>query len=71
MRSAEIPVSPITALEIKRKASIGQLPFVWTPYPSLTLLLRAQGFAIQPFGWEKAEQANLLPPCTTTRWTGC
>lgn len=62
MRSAEIVVSPITVWEITRKASIGKLPSVWSPYPSLTLLLRAQGFTIQPLGWEETEQANLLPP---------
>jgi PIN domain nuclease of toxin-antitoxin system len=61
MRSADIRVSAITVWEITRAASIGKLPSVWSPYPSLSLLLRAQGYVMQNLGWEEAEQANLLP----------
>ncbi len=62
MRSMEIRISPVTIWEITRKASIGKLSAIWGPYPSLSLLLRAQGLTIEPLGWEEAEAANLLPP---------
>ncbi|MGE0226434.1 MAG: type II toxin-antitoxin system VapC family toxin [Acetobacteraceae bacterium] len=62
MRSQEIRVSPITVWEITRKAALGKLPPVWTPYSSLSLLLRAQGYAMQPLGSDETEQANRLPP---------
>jgi PIN domain nuclease of toxin-antitoxin system len=61
MRTAEIRVSPITVWEITRKAALGKLPSVWAPYASLTALLRSEGFALQPLGWDDAEQANRLP----------
>ena len=61
MRSEDIRVSPITVWEITRKAALGKLPAVWDPYPSLSLLLRAQGYSVQPLGWDEAEQANRLP----------
>ncbi len=61
MRGDEIRVSPITVWEITRKAATGKLPSVWAPYPSLTQLLRAQGFVIHPPTWEDAEDANRLP----------
>ncbi len=41
--------------------ALGRLPAVRGPYPSLSLLLRAQGYSMQPLGWEEAEQANALP----------
>lgn len=62
MRNGDIRVSPITVWEITRKAAIGKLPSVWAPYPSLTQLLRAQGFASQALTWEDTELANQLPP---------
>ncbi|MEA2790519.1 MAG: hypothetical protein QOG73_2925 [Acetobacteraceae bacterium] len=62
MRSEEILVSAITVWEITRKVSLGKLPSVWGAYSSLSLLLRAQGYSLQPLGWDEAEQANLLPP---------
>ena len=61
MRTAEIRVSPITVWEITRKAALGKLPAVWAPHASLTALLRSEGFALQPLGWDDAEQANRLP----------
>lgn len=61
MRGADVAVSPITVWEITRKVALGKLPAVWGEYPSLSLLLRAQGFALQPLGWDEAEQANRLP----------
>ena len=61
MRESEVRVSPITVWEITRKAAIGKLPAVWTPFPSLHELLRAQGFVTQPLTWEDAEDANRLP----------
>lgn len=62
MRSQPVCVSPITVWEITRKVAIGRLASVWTPYPSLSQLLRAQMFTLQPLGWDEAEAANLLPP---------
>jgi PIN domain nuclease of toxin-antitoxin system len=62
MRNEATLVSAITVWEITRKVSLGKLPAVWGPYPSLSLLLRAQGYSIQPLGWDEAEQANRLPP---------
>ncbi len=61
MRNEVIRVSPITVWEITRKAAIGKLPSVWKPYPSLSQLLRAQGFMSQALSWEDAELANQLP----------
>lgn len=62
MRAAEIRVSPITVWEITRKAALCELPAIWGAYPSLTALLRTEGFALQLLGWDEAEQANRLPP---------
>jgi PIN domain nuclease of toxin-antitoxin system len=62
MRNNDIRVSAITVWEITRKVALGKLPSVWGAYPSLSLLLRAQGYSIQPLDWDEAEQANLLPP---------
>jgi PIN domain nuclease of toxin-antitoxin system len=62
MRSEEILVSAITVWEVTRKVSLGKLPPVWGAYSSLGLLLRAQGYSLQPLSWDEAEQANLLPP---------
>jgi PIN domain nuclease of toxin-antitoxin system len=62
MRRSEIRVSPITLWEITRKVTLGKLPPVWGPYPSLSLLLRAQGYITQPLGWEEMDHANQLPP---------
>lgn len=62
MRRETIRVSPITVWEITRKAALGKLPSVWGPYPSLSLLLRAQGYQLQPLGWDEADQANQLSP---------
>jgi PIN domain nuclease of toxin-antitoxin system len=62
MRRKDIRVSPITVWEITRKVALGKLPSVWGPYPSLSLLLRAQGYSVQPLGLDEAEQANRLPP---------
>ncbi|MBV9249293.1 MAG: type II toxin-antitoxin system VapC family toxin [Acetobacteraceae bacterium] len=61
MRRERVRVSPITVWEITRKAALGKLPPVWGHYPSLSLLLRAQGFEPEPLTWDIAEQANLLP----------
>ena len=62
MRTETIFVSAITVWEITRKVSLGKLPPVWGAYPSLSVLLRAQGYDVQPLEWEVAEQANRLPP---------
>jgi len=61
MRMADVRVSPITVWEITRKAALGKLSAVWGPYASLTALLRTEGFAVQPLGWDEAEQASRLP----------
>ncbi|HUB44049.1 MAG TPA: type II toxin-antitoxin system VapC family toxin [Acetobacteraceae bacterium] len=61
LRSQPVRVSPITIWEITRKVAIGKLASMWTPYPSLSQLLHAQMFTIQPFGWDEAEAANQLP----------
>ena len=62
MRTSEIRVSPITVWEITRKAALGKLRLTWGPHPSLTALLRTEGYILQPLGWDDAEQANRLPP---------
>jgi len=62
LRSQPVRVSPITIWEITRKVAIGKLASIWTPYPSLSQLLHAQMFTMQPFGWAEAEAANQLPP---------
>ena len=62
MQSEEILVSAITVWEITRKVSLGKVPPVWGGYSSLSLLLRAQGYSLQPLSWDEGEQANLLPP---------
>jgi PIN domain nuclease of toxin-antitoxin system len=62
LRTEPVMVSSITVWEITRKAALGKLPSVWGPYPSLSLLLRAQGYTVQPLGWDEAERANQLPP---------
>lgn len=62
MHSEDVFVSAITVWEITRKVALGKLPQVWGPYPSLSLLLRAQGYQVQPLDWDEAEQANRLPP---------
>ena len=61
LRSQPVRVSPITIWEITRKAAIGKLAPIWTPYPSLSQLLHAQMFTVQPFGWDEAEAASQLP----------
>jgi PIN domain nuclease of toxin-antitoxin system len=61
MRTETILVSAITVWEITRKVSLGKLPTVWGAHASLSGLLRAQGFSLQPLGWDEAEQANRLP----------
>jgi len=61
MRRGDIYVSAITVWEITRKATLGKLPTAWGPYPSLTVLPRAQGFRVVPLGFEEAWQANALP----------
>lgn len=48
--------------EITRKVAQGKLPAVLGDFPSLSLLLRAQGFTARPLAWNEAEQANRLPP---------
>ena len=62
MRRSETRVSPITLWEITCKVTLENLPPVWGPYPSLSLLLRAQGYIAQPLGWEELEHAHQLPP---------
>jgi PIN domain nuclease of toxin-antitoxin system len=62
MTSQPVRVSPITVWEITRKVALGKLPRAWSPYPSLSQLLRAQRFSVQPLGWDEAEAANQLPP---------
>ena len=62
MRRSETRVSPITLWEITCKVTLENLPPVWGPYPSLSLLLRAQGYIAQPLGWKEMEHANQLPP---------
>jgi PIN domain nuclease of toxin-antitoxin system len=62
MRTEEILVSAITVWEITRKVSLGKLPPVWGRYPSLSVLLRAQGYRSLPLDWDEAEQANWMPP---------
>ena len=61
MRSQPVRISPITIWEITRKFAIGKLAPMWTPYASLSQLLHAQMFTVQPFGWDEAEAANQLP----------
>ncbi len=62
MRREPILVSAITVWEITRKVALGKLPAMWGTYKSLSVLLRAQGYELQPLEWEAAEQANRLPP---------
>jgi PIN domain nuclease of toxin-antitoxin system len=62
MRHRDVLVSPISVWEITRKVALGKLPPVWGQHATLSLLLRAQGYSMQPFGWDEAEQANRLPP---------
>ncbi len=49
MRTEAVAVSSITVWEITRKVSLGKLPPVWGVYPSLSALLRAQGYRISLF----------------------
>jgi PIN domain nuclease of toxin-antitoxin system len=70
MRTEEILVSAITVWAITRKVSLGKLPPVWGRYPSLSVLLRAQGYRSQPLDWDAAEQASLIP-LLHNRWIGC
>ena len=62
MRMEEIRVSPLTVWEITRKVALGKLPAVWPSSPSLSALLRKEGYTLQPLVWDEAEQANRLPP---------
>ena len=61
MTEADIAVSPITVLEITRKAALGKLPASWGE-SGLSALLQQQGFRPLPVTWSDAERANQLPP---------
>jgi PIN domain nuclease of toxin-antitoxin system len=61
MRNEDIFVSAISVWEITRKVALGKLPSVWGQYESLSRLLRAQSYSVQPLGWDEAEEANRLP----------
>jgi PIN domain nuclease of toxin-antitoxin system len=62
MRNEEVLVSAISVWEIMRKVALGKLPSAWGQHESLSRLLRAQGYSVQPLGWDDAEGANRLPP---------